>query len=173
MTVIPTRREQIDSHSSLLTNELILEIEKDVCEAESAAWYDPYVLETARVYWSRMQTQYVQFSPFFVMPTLTECKEDLEKLWTEGLMLSLNICAGTSTDALRLNWVTLRLHILVRYAGQVLSYWTRMSKVDPKGMKEHIDMFDRINPLEVKKNARVRKVDKDAAAAADKPEPLH
>jgi hypothetical protein len=46
-----------------------------------------------------------------------------------------------------LNWHSYALDGLITSAGQVLQYWTRISKQNPQGLKEHLEMFERINPV--------------------------
>lgn len=150
-----SRREQIDSHSSMLTNRLIVE---EACAKvwayEILAWESVMMLEPAIRYWSAVQALYTQCVFFFSSNTLEPYKEILEKRLKEGMRLMIDIQIKKSANSAELVWKAWQLHMLVRICGQVLGYWTRMSKVDPKGIKEHIDMFDRINPLDVVKSAR-------------------
>lgn len=167
----PSRREQIDSHSSLLTNRLIVEqASTKVWACEILAWENPLYIEPAIRYWSAVQALYTQCSFFFSQDTLEEYRPQVEDRLKKGMLLLLHIQMNKSYNSAELVWQAWMMHMLIRQAGQVLGYWVRMSRINPKGMKEHIEMFDRINPLEViknVKNAGVRKVDKDAAAAAN------
>src|SRR3990167_5534798 len=115
-------QQRIDSHSSLVTNQRVGHIKEEVARLGQEA-----------------------------LSELNQREKDLQ----EGFRLMLALQSAPSgqtkgTDVARLVFHAYQANHLINMAANQLGYWTRLTRMNPQGLKELLAHLDTITPLEVK-----------------------
>lgn len=145
-------RQEIESHSSQLTNQRIANISRMLCVAEMEANSAmPPTIQHAIQYHSALLTFYFETSEAYDTNINKEFRLEIEKCLKLGEQLSMllktnpKIQQGT-TEFLIQNCKAWR-HLMHK-GMQNLKYWFRLGKHDPRGIKEILTLFNQQKPAQ-------------------------
>ena len=148
-------QQRIDSHSSLVTNQRVGHIKEEVARLGQEALSEHNQREKALAYWAAVAVFYSEMVFVFSTKQTKEYFDELEKELQEGFRLMLALQSAPSgqtkgTDVARLVFHAYQANHLINMAANQLGYWTRLTRMNPQGLKELLAHLDTITPLEVK-----------------------
>ncbi len=138
-------RDEIESHSSALTNQRISNLSRLVCAAEMDAnnALAP-TIQHAIAYHSSLLTFYYETNEAYDKPINEKMREAIEACYIKGEMLARYL--KQHPNALQKGVEDLisnsKLWRYLMHKGlQNLKYWFRLGKHDPKGIKQILNLF--------------------------------
>lgn len=138
-------RQEIESHSSQLTNQRIANLERSICVAELEAFNAiPPFINHAIAYHSILLTFYFETSEAYDTKLNEKYREQIEKCLSYGEHLVRYMKTRPKgkqiyTEVSIQN--SKQLRFLMHKGLQNMKYWFRFGKHEPKGIKEILKLF--------------------------------
>ncbi len=138
-------RQEIESHSSQLTNQRIANLERSICVAELEAFNAiPPFINHAIAYHSVLLTFYFETSEAYDTKLNEQYRDQIEKCLAYGEKLAMYLKTHAKTKQLFIE-VSIQnskqLRFLMHKGLQNMKYWFRFGKHEPKGIKEILKLF--------------------------------
>ncbi len=149
-------RQEIESHSSALTNIRISKIAAIVCTTEAEALNAiPPAVQHAIAYHSSLLTFYMETSEAYDTDVNKEIREELEKCVKDGEKVVFYLKYNPEAKQIAIEWLiqnSKKWRYLMHNGLQNLRYWFRFGKHDPKGIKDILKLFEQSKSTKEGKN---------------------
>lgn len=138
-------RQEIESHSSQLTNQRIANLERAICIAELEAFNAiPPTINHAIAYHSSLLTFYFETSEAYDTKLNEKFREQIEICLTNGEQLARLLKTNVEIKQYVVEISiqnSKKFRFLMHKGLQNMNYWFRFGKHEPKGIKEILKLF--------------------------------
>lgn len=138
-------RQEIESHSSQLTNMRIANLSRAICLAEMEATNAmPPTVQHVIAYHSALLTFFLETSESYDTNVNKTLREEIQKCVRTGETMSLTLKYNQNIKQLHIELMLnncKKWRYLMHRGMQNLKYWFRFGKHDPKGIDEMLKLF--------------------------------